>query len=102
MLQQVAIPKVPHKLLCCTLQHSKHGKIRFCCCAIPQTGITDNGYELTLHHLVDVLTPIHEAMALPGVHVQGHVLVAVCLHLLNELLHCLHAIACVAYTRDGT
>ena len=66
--------------------------------------MTDSGCKLTLHHLVDVLAPIHEAMALPRVHVQGHILVAVCLHLLDELLHCLHEIAsaCIAYTCDST
>ncbi len=54
--------------------------------------------ELTLHHLVNVFTPIHEAMALPRVHIQGHILVPICLHLLNELLHCLHDIACPCVT----
>ena len=63
--------------------------------------ITDSGCELTLHHLVDVLTPIHEAMALPRVHVQGHILVPICLHLLNELLHCLHAITCTVHPCDS-
>ena len=46
--------------------------------------------ELTLHQFVNVLATIHEAMALARVHVQGNIFVAACLHLLNELLHCLY------------
>ena len=59
-----------------------------CCFKVPVCML---GLQLTLHLFVNVFAAVHEAVSFAWVHVQGDVLVAGALHLLNECLDCLHS-----------